>query len=72
MLVSMVYDRHLLGIHLVTLTLHTKYRARWLHVKAQCCSLIVHKGKGKGNPGDWYATMPVQVWIDLLRKALDK
>jgi hypothetical protein len=30
--------------------------------------VVVHKRKGKGNPSDWYATMPVQVWIDLLRK----
>ena len=34
--------------------------------------VVVHKRKGKGNPGDWYATMPVQVWVDLLRKVLDK
>jgi len=30
----------------------------------------VHKRKGRGNPGDWYATMPVHVWIDLLRKVI--
>jgi len=34
--------------------------------------VVVHKRKGRGNPRDWYATMPVHVWIDLLRKVLDK
>jgi hypothetical protein len=34
--------------------------------------VVVHKRKGKGNPSDWYATMPVQVWVELLKKALDK
>jgi len=34
--------------------------------------VVVHKRKGRGNPGDWYATMPVHVWVDLLRKVLDK
>jgi hypothetical protein len=34
--------------------------------------VVVHKRKGQGNPGNWYATMPVHVWVELLRKALDK
>ncbi len=32
---------------------------------------VVHKRKGKGNPADWYATMPVSVWIELLKKAMN-
>ncbi len=31
---------------------------------------VVHKRKGKGSPADWYATMPVSVWVKLLRKAM--
>jgi len=30
---------------------------------------VVHKRKGKGNPGDWYATMPVSLFVELLKKA---
>ena len=33
--------------------------------------VVIHKRKGKGDPAEWYATMPVQVWVDLLRKVLD-
>lgn len=33
--------------------------------------VVVHKKKGKGNPKDWYATMPVWVWTELLRSAID-
>ena len=32
--------------------------------------VVLHKRKGKGNPGEWYATMPAQVWIELLMKGL--
>lgn len=32
---------------------------------------VIHKRKGKGNPAEWYATMPVSVWVELLRKAID-
>jgi len=31
---------------------------------------VIHKRKGKGNPAEWYATMPVSVWVELLRKAI--
>jgi len=33
--------------------------------------VVVHKRKGRGNPADWYATMPVHVWVELLRKVLN-
>ena len=29
---------------------------------------VIHKRKGKSDVGQWYATMPVRVWIELLRK----
>ena len=29
---------------------------------------VIHKRKGKSDVGQWYATMPVNVWIELLRK----
>ena len=32
--------------------------------------VVLHKRRGRGSPGEWYATMPGQVWVDLLRKAL--
>jgi len=32
--------------------------------------VVIHKRKGKGNVGEWYATMPAQVWVDLLLKAI--
>lgn len=32
---------------------------------------VVHKRKGRGSPGDWYATMPVHVWFDLLKRAMN-
>lgn len=30
---------------------------------------VIHKRKGKQNVGEWYATMPVNIWIDLIKKA---
>jgi len=30
---------------------------------------VVHKRRGKTDVGEWYASMPVSVWIELLRKA---
>ena len=33
---------------------------------------VIHKRKGKGNVAEWYATMPVEIWVALLRKALEK
>ena len=32
--------------------------------------VVVHKRRGRGSPAEWYATMPAQVWVDLLRRAL--
>ena len=29
---------------------------------------VLHKRKGKGDPAEWYATMPAQVWLDLIKK----
>lgn len=34
--------------------------------------VVIHKRKGKGNVGDWYATMPVSVWIELIRRLYGK
>lgn len=31
---------------------------------------VVHKRRGKGSPGDWYATMPVSRLVTLLLDAL--
>ena len=31
--------------------------------------VVIHKRKGKGDVGEWYATMPAKVWIALLNKA---
>ena len=30
--------------------------------------VVIHKRKGKGDVGEWYATLPVKVWLALLRK----
>lgn len=30
---------------------------------------VVHKKRGKTNVGDWYATMPMSVYVELLKKA---
>lgn len=32
--------------------------------------VVVHKKKGQGNPGNWYATAPFHVWLELLKKAI--
>ena len=29
---------------------------------------VLHKRKGKGDVGEWYATMPAKVWLALLTK----
>lgn len=31
--------------------------------------VVIHKRRGKGDVGEWYATMPAKVWIALLNKA---
>ena len=48
---------------LAELELETKNAKAWTGV-------VIHKRKGKGNPADWYATLPVSVWVELLRKAI--
>ena len=30
---------------------------------------VIHKRRGTGNVGNWYATMPVETLIELLKKA---
>lgn len=30
---------------------------------------VIHKKRGKTNVGDWYATMPVSLYVELLKKA---
>ena len=32
---------------------------------------VLHKRSGKGDVGEWYATMPVKIWIELIRKILN-
>lgn len=34
--------------------------------------VVIHKRKGKSNPAEWYASMPVWMWVELLRKAQDE
>lgn len=31
--------------------------------------VVIHKRKGKGDVGEWYATLPAKVWLQLLLKA---
>ena len=31
--------------------------------------VVIHKRKGKGDVGEWYATMPASIWLELLKKA---
>jgi hypothetical protein len=31
--------------------------------------VVIHKKKGTTDVGDWYATMPVSVWFDLIEEA---
>jgi Holliday junction resolvase len=45
--------------------LETKHAKAWTGV-------VIHKRKGKGNPADWYASMPVSVWLELLKKAMNE
>ena len=49
---------------LAELEVETKNSKAWTGV-------VIHKRKGKGNPADWYATLPVSVWVELLRKAME-
>ena len=49
---------------LAELELETKNAKAWTGV-------VIHKRKGKGSPADWYATLPVSVWVELLRRAMD-
>lgn len=30
---------------------------------------VIHKKRGKSNVGDWYATMPMSIYVELLKKA---
>ena len=34
--------------------------------------VVIHKRKGKGDVGQWYATMPAQIWLELLNKVNGK
>ena len=31
--------------------------------------VVIHKRKGKGDVAEWYATLPAQLWLQLLQKA---
>ena len=30
--------------------------------------VVIHKRERKGDVGEWYATMPAKIWIELIRK----
>ncbi len=30
---------------------------------------VIHKRAGKSDVGEWYASMPVSVWVELIKKA---
>ena len=32
--------------------------------------VVIHKKKGKTDVGQWYATMPASVWVDLLNRGM--
>jgi hypothetical protein len=49
---------------LAELEIETKNSKAWT-------GTVIHKRKGKGDPAEWYATMPVAVWVELLRKAIN-
>jgi len=34
--------------------------------------VVLHKRMGKGDVGEWYATMPAKLWIELINKINDK
>jgi len=34
--------------------------------------VVIHKRKQKGDVGEWYASMPAKVWMELLLKANGK
>ena len=34
--------------------------------------VVIHKRKGKGDVGQWYATMPARIWLELLKKTNEK
>lgn len=31
--------------------------------------VVIHKRRGKTDVGEWYATMPASVWLDLIKEA---
>jgi hypothetical protein len=31
---------------------------------------VLHKRKGKSDVGEWYCTMPANIWLALIRKAM--
>ena len=46
-------------------------KVEMVHAKAWT-GVVWHKRKGKSSPADWYATMPGSVYLELLKKAMDK
>jgi Holliday junction resolvase len=46
-------------------------KVEMVHAKSWT-GVVFHKRKGKSNPAEWYVTMPAQVWIDLLLKAMNE
>ena len=39
-----------------------------IHNDKAWTGVIIHKRIGKGDVGEWYATMPAKIWIELIRK----
>ena len=56
---------------------HKQALAQWVDEAATQASrsnctyyVVVHKRWGKGNPGEWYATLPLEVFAEVYAKAL--
>jgi hypothetical protein len=41
------------------------------HYRLDLSAWVIHKRIGKGDVGEWYATMPAKIWIELIRKILN-
>ena len=33
--------------------------------------VVIHKRRGKGDVGEWYASMPVHNWVELLKEVIN-
>jgi len=32
---------------------------------------VLHKRRNKGNVGEWYATMPAKIWLELIKEIIN-